>query len=95
MNLDNIVEIILEIRNRITPDSDPGWTRYNNASEIIKKIDDGILLLKNGNLEALNDFDLYFGPTGVFQEVSIANGWGEEFIEISERWDLNIATYKK
>lgn len=37
-----------------------------------------------------NDLAYFFAPTGSLQEISISNGWGEEFIEVSEAIDKLI-----
>ena len=32
-------------------------------------------------------YSLYFEPTGTFQEISIPNGWGEDFILMANQFD--------
>ena len=38
----------------------------------------------------IEEIKLLIAPTGDIQEISIDNGWGEEFIKISEKIDMII-----
>lgn len=35
----------------------------------------------------MEKINLLFAPTGDLQEISISNGWGEKFIEVSSKFD--------
>jgi hypothetical protein len=50
--------------------------------------------IESGNLQVLGKTDLIFSATGVYQELSIGNGWGNEFIALSRRFDLHYSRMK-
>jgi hypothetical protein len=35
--------------------------------------------------------DVLFLPTGPIQEVSLSSGWGDEFLQLAERYDAAVA----
>ena len=86
-NLRPLIEIIKIVRNKITDNTDIVWTKYNNTVELQMHIDKNLNLLENGDKQALEEFKHLFMPTSTFQEISISNGWGEEYLELAERFD--------
>jgi hypothetical protein len=91
---DTLIEIIEIIKGKITPDTDIVWTRYNSVEELnidLDKIINGILKNENGTFSKL---EILFAPTGSFQELSLTNGWGEEFLKLSEMFDYQIEKLK-
>ncbi len=85
--LNSIIEIIKIIRSKITDQTDPGWGISRSIHEITKELDSDLQGLENGDLEKLKRFDLYFAPTGLFQEMSMENGWAEEYLVLSQKFD--------
>jgi len=82
-----IIEIIKNVRSRITDKTDLTWTKYERANELNAELDTDILELENGNLKKLEKYNLYFLPTGIFQEIAIPNGWGEDFVKLANDFD--------
>ncbi|MDQ0885923.1 hypothetical protein QFZ81_001011 [Paenibacillus sp. V4I9] len=83
-----LIELLLEVRSLIdTPNTDVTWSRFKDVNEALKFLDSCIESLRLGNESALDDIMLLFAPTGSLQEIFIASGWGNEFIEISSRFD--------
>ena len=72
------------------PDTDMAWTSYCNEKEFISEFNLLIDDFKRGVKGCIDRFKLLFAPTGILQEISISNGWGERFIEISDRFDKLI-----
>ena len=87
-----IIEIIKNINSRIDEQTNLIWTKYNRASDIKSELETDIKDFENGNIEKLEKYSLYFAPTGTFQEISIPNGWGEDFILMANQFD---ELYKK
>jgi hypothetical protein len=87
LEISKIIEVLKILRDKITDDSDVAWTRYESPGHLRQDIDKNIELLTTGNLSSLSDLQLMFAPTGVFQEISISNGWGDEFLKISQTFD--------
>jgi len=58
-----------------------------SVEEIIKKLESEVVKAKNSWPIDAKNLSLLFAPTGAIQETSIANGWGDEFLRISETID--------
>ncbi|WP_411768566.1 hypothetical protein [Winogradskyella sp. A3E31] len=82
-----IIEIIKNVRSRITDHTDVAWTKYNDAKELKEELDSDIKELEGGNLKLLEKYKIYFLPTGTFQEISIPNGWAEDFVKLANSFD--------
>ena len=93
--IQSITDLIQTIRAKITDDTDVIWAGYNNPTELQAEIDKDLNELKNGNLDILVNFKDRFLPTATFQEVSISNGWGEEFLTLADRFDKLYESLRK
>lgn len=85
--ISEIISIIKETRNHINDSTDVIWTNYKNAQELQNEMDNDIQDLENGKLISLEKYKMYFLPTATFQEISIANGWSEEYMKLAEKFD--------
>lgn len=86
-------ELLLEVRSLVaTPNTDVTWSRFKDVDEVLECLDLCIENLRLGNKSALGEIMFLFAPTGSLQEISIASGWGTEFIEISSRFDDIMAS---
>ena len=54
------------------------------VEEIIRRLDAEVVKAKNAKPMDVNFLDRLFAPTGDIQEISIDNGWGTRFLQISE-----------
>jgi antitoxin component HigA of HigAB toxin-antitoxin module len=91
VSLSEIIEILETIKATIDKDTDFVWTRFNSLDELLTTIDSYILRLKNSDDTIYKQLNFEFAPTGTFQELSIQNGWGKEFLAISARFDTLYA----
>jgi hypothetical protein len=82
-----IIDLLTEIKNKITDDSDVVWTRFNTVDELRKHLDNYILRLNQGDKKVINDINIDFAPTSTFQELSIQNGWSEDYIRLASKFD--------
>lgn len=82
-----VIDILLKIKQKISDDSDLTWTRFETADELRKEIDEFILRLNQGDDNVFNDISIHFLPTSTFQEHSLQNGWGDEFMKLAEQFD--------
>jgi hypothetical protein len=85
--IEGIIEILIKIKSTINPKTDVVWTGYDTPEQLEQMIDRRINELKNKELEYISDFYSLFAPTGVFQELSLSNGWGNEFIALASEFD--------
>jgi hypothetical protein len=82
-----VKEIIETIKTKITSDTDLMWTNYNSSEELIAKINLNSILLEENKKAGLEFFQLLFLPTGTLQEISIQNGWSEEYLKLAAEFD--------
>ncbi|TAL59084.1 MAG: hypothetical protein EPN85_10025 [Bacteroidetes bacterium] len=82
-----IINIIKTVRNKIVNDTDVVWAGCNSATDLQVEIDNDLDKLEKGDLTILDKFKHRFLPTATFQEVSLSNGWGDEFIELANKFD--------
>ena len=88
------INILLEIRAKITDDSDLMYSSFETAHELRTEIDDLILRLQQDDKEVVKDIYVYFLPTSTFQEHSLQNHWSSRYIELAERFDKIYEQYK-
>jgi hypothetical protein len=82
-----LIDLLTEIKKKITDDSDVVWTRFNTVDELRKHLDKYILLLNQRDKKVINDINIDFAPTSTFQELSIQNGWSEDYIRLASKFD--------
>jgi hypothetical protein len=69
------------------PDNYFAWSTWDNANEALAEIRGHIAALDAGKLPPKIDLWVLFAPTGPIQEVSVSSGWGNDFLELSSRFD--------
>ncbi len=72
------------------PAVDVVWSHYSTVDEAIQDIEAHVTRLASGDTTRVGDLRILFAPTGSFQEIAISNGWGDEFIRLSEVFDAAI-----
>ena len=55
-----------------------------SVDEIVQELESEIARAQNSRSMDTNLLRLLFAPTGAIQDTSIDNGWGDEFLRISE-----------
>lgn len=66
------------------PDNDFSWSSWVDADDALAEIDAILATLALGRVPS---FSVLFVPTGPMQEVALASGWGNEFIDLADRVD--------
>ena len=82
-----LIDIIEQVKGKITDHSDMVRTYYDNAKQLRDDLDLYTQELQAGDLSSLEKIKLLFLPTATLQEHSIRNGWVEEYLEFAERFD--------
>ena len=82
-----IAEILIDIRNRVDSDTDVVWTRFNDPRELIEDLTTDIQKLQMCDSETLSKVFMKFRPTSTYQELSISNGCGDEYLQLSKKFD--------
>jgi len=88
-DLRKLIGILEEARVLIAREgNDFSWSSWRDQDHAISEIDSIIEELKNGSVPEIR---VLFAPTGPIQEVSISSGWGNEFLKLAERFDIEYA----
>jgi hypothetical protein len=82
-----LTDLIGQVKNKITDDSDMVWTNYDNAKQLRDELETYILELQSGDMGSIEKLKKFFLPTAPLQEHSISNGWGNEYLELSKKFD--------
>jgi hypothetical protein len=61
---------------------------HDNVEDMARRLRTAIHALESGERVDRSDLGLLFAPTGSIQETSLDNGWGEEFLALSEAIDV-------
>jgi len=88
-DLRKLIGILEEARALIAQDgNDFLWSSWIDQGHAIAEIDSIIAELNGGSVPEIG---VLFAPTGPIQEVSLSSGWGNEFLELAERFDKEYA----
>jgi hypothetical protein len=93
--MESIINIIETVKQKFTQESDMVWTGRDSAEETSKELDLYIRQLRDGNMKCLANLADYFAPTGFFQEHSLSNGWGYEYLELAKKFDAYMDLNRK
>lgn len=94
-DLEKIIHIIKTVRDKITIDTDVVRAGYDSAADLQADLETNLDELTKGNLDKLDTFKHHFLPTATFQEVSLSNGWGNEYIKLADKYDRLYEKFKK
>ncbi|MBK7937226.1 MAG: hypothetical protein IPJ82_09100 [Lewinellaceae bacterium] len=92
---ENLIALLNEVKFYITDDSDTAWAGYETPLELRNDIDSYIQKIRQDDVKILEILNVEFLPTSTFQEHSLSNGWGDEFLKIAERFDEIYQTLEK
>ena len=91
-HLQKLITVLREARAFLALESnDFSWSSWRDQDEAISEIDSIITALENGSIPEIK---VLFAPIGPIQEVSLSSGWGNEFIELAERFDKEYEIVK-
>ena len=69
------------------PDNDFSWSSWGDGATAVREIDQLLGSILAGELPNRADIGVLFAPTGPIQEVSVSSGWGDEFLDLANRYD--------
>ena len=96
VEIKEIIKILRIVKKYVSiQGSDVLTSSFNTNKEVIDCIDDHIKKLSNSDTSEIDDLIVLFLPTSDFQEISISNGWSEEYLEIARAFDILIELIKK
>lgn len=81
-----LIEVLSRCRARAKVSQDAAWSN-RGVAEILGILDRGVEAIERGTELNREELKLLFAPTGDLQELSIANGWEEDYLLLSARFD--------
>ncbi len=82
------VKQILETIKRWTNyDTDTVWAGYDNGKDLLVDLNTDIEKIHFCDFSTLEKLNMKFAPTSTYQEISLSNGWGDEFVKLAEQFD--------
>jgi hypothetical protein len=89
MSDEAIVSLLEKLRILLArPGNDFSWSSWEDSAAAVQEIDSFIALAKEGHTPDLN---ILLVPTGPAQEVSLSSGWADEFLDIANRLEAEVA----
>lgn len=82
-----ISELLERIKDKINSETDAVWAGFDNPEILKAEIILDIEKIRFCDYETLEKIKVEFSPTSTYQELSISNGWGEEYLEIASTFD--------
>ena len=83
-----LVELLRKARGLLAlPGNDFAWSSWEDALAALAELDRQLAHIKAGEMPSRLDLTVLFAPTGPMQEVSINNGWAEEFLVVASKFD--------
>ncbi|WP_343636128.1 hypothetical protein [Fluviicola sp.] len=89
-----LLQILEIIKSTINPETELIFSYFESVEKLIRELDELSEAVKNGNLESLEELSMHFAPTSSFQELSIQNGWSDEYLKLAESFDRIYSNYK-
>lgn len=88
-DLQKLLTLLQETRALISQDgNDFSWSSWRDQDHALSEMDAIIAEVEKGSIPEIG---VLFAPTGPIQEVSLRSGWGNEFLELAERFDKEYA----
>ena len=82
-----IGQLLRRVRAKIQDETDVLWTHFNDTKSFIEDLECDIKAIENFDKKTLEKIKINFLPTGTFQEISLSNNWGDEFLKIASDFD--------
>ncbi|MGX7666650.1 hypothetical protein [Flavobacterium pedocola] len=82
-----ISELLQRVKDKINSETDTVWAGFDSSEKLKSEIILDIEKIEFCDYETLEKVKVDFLPTSTYQELSISNGWGEEYLEIASKFD--------
>jgi hypothetical protein len=80
-------QILEQIKSWTTNETDTVWAGYDNGEEFLVDLNQDTEKIKFCDFETLDKLEMEFAPTSTYQEISLSNGWGDNFLKLAESFD--------
>ena len=86
MEIEKLISALQETISFLQNSQSSDWANMS-VEDIIQELESEIVKAKNSQPIDSKLLGILFAPTGAIQETSIDNGWGDDFLRISELID--------
>lgn len=93
--IDGMIEVLTTIKEKIDSNTNLNYCGFDTIKELEDSIDFDLTNLRFENTEYFEDIKNRFLPTVDFQELSIDNGWGDEYIILANKFDACYEKWEK
>ena len=83
----NVRQILEHIKSWTTSETDTVWAGYDNGEDFLVDLNQDIEKIKFCDFATLDKLEMEFAPTSTYQEISLSNGWGDNFLKLAEDFD--------
>ena len=80
---------LIEVKKYLKESEESIWA-HDTPIEIISFFDTTIKLIDENKPIDIDELELLFAPTSSIQDISLDNGWGNRYLELSTAFDTNI-----
>lgn len=82
-----VADILKQIKEFIKSGLDTSWAGYENADQLLAELNKDIEQIEDCDFITLEKVRTEFLPTSTYQEISISNGWSDNYLKLSEDFD--------
>ncbi len=82
-----VSKIVAIIKSKIYDETDTLWAGFDNTEVLLKELDSDQKQIELLNFDTLEKIMVEFLPTNTYQELAMSNGWGDEYLQIAEKFD--------
>jgi hypothetical protein len=80
-------QILETIKAWTTDETNTLWAGYDSGKEFLIDLIADIEKIKYCDFETLEKLKMDFAPTSTYQEVSLSNGWADEYLKLAAQFD--------
>lgn len=86
-NFQIVAEILQELKSKANINTDTIWAGFDSVDIFLKELSQDIENIKLCNFTTLDKVNIEFAVTSTYQELSISNGWGDDYLKLAEKFD--------
>jgi hypothetical protein len=90
-----VAEILLSLKSKINSKTDTIWAGFDSVELFLKELSQDIEKIRCCDFTTLEKVKIEFAVTSTYQELSISNGWGDEYLKFAEKFDGVYEEIKK
>lgn len=83
----SVSNILQQIRCKINAATDTVLAGFDSPAAFIEELKIDLLNIRNCSFATLEKINIEFAPTRTYHELSIANGWADEYMKLAEEFE--------